>query len=89
MSPVRAAVPHQRWTPEELEVLADTGKTAIEEALELKRTFNGVMAKSIEQGLSSKAPCPHGVASAGTLASWPLGWGDTRGPLQHSDVWTS
>lgn len=47
---------HQRWTPEELEVLADTGKTAIEKALELKRTFNGVMAKSIEQGLSSKAP---------------------------------
>jgi len=47
---------HQRWTPEELEVLADTGKTAIEKAVELKRTFNGVMAKSIEQGLSSKAP---------------------------------
>ncbi len=47
---------HQRWTPEELEVLADTGKTAIQKAYELKRTFNGVMAKSIEQGLSSKAP---------------------------------
>jgi hypothetical protein len=47
---------HQRWTPEELEVLADTGKTAVEKAVELKRTFNGVMAKSIEQGLSSKAP---------------------------------
>ena len=47
---------HQRWTSEELEVLADTGKTAIEKAFELKRTFNGVMAKSIEQGLSSKAP---------------------------------
>jgi hypothetical protein len=54
---VQAAVRrHQRWTPEELEVLADTGKTAIEMALELKRTFNGVMAKSIEQGLSSKSP---------------------------------
>ena len=47
---------HQRWTPEELEVLADTGRTAMEKALALKRTFNGVMAKSIEQGLSSKAP---------------------------------
>lgn len=47
---------HQRWTPDELQVLADTGKTATEKALVLKRTFNGVMAKSIEQGLSSKAP---------------------------------
>lgn len=54
---VKAAVRRQqRWTPEELEVLADTGKTAIQKAYELKRTFNGVMAKSIEQGLSSKAP---------------------------------
>ena len=47
---------HQRWTQEELEVFADTGKTAMEKAVELKRTFNGVMAKSIERGLSSKAP---------------------------------
>lgn len=47
---------NQRWTPDELEVLADTGKTALEKAVELKRTFNGVMAKAIEQGLSSKAP---------------------------------
>lgn len=47
---------HQRWTREELDVLADTGRTAMEKALALKRTFNGVMAKSIEQGLSSKAP---------------------------------
>lgn len=46
----------QRWTPEELEVLRDAGKTALEKALELGRTFNGVMAKAISIGASSKAP---------------------------------
>jgi len=47
---------HQRWTPEELAVLGDSTKTALDKAFELGRTFNGVMAKSIEQGLSSKVP---------------------------------
>ena len=47
---------HQRWSPEELAVLRDTGKTALEKALELGRTYNGVMAKSIKEGAPSKAP---------------------------------
>lgn len=47
---------HQRWTQEELAVLADTSKTAVDKALELQRTFNGVMAKAIWEGFSSKAP---------------------------------
>lgn len=47
---------HQRWSPEELAVLRDTGKTALEKALELARTYNGVMAKSIKEGASSRAP---------------------------------
>lgn len=46
----------RRWTPEELEVLRDAGKTALEKALECGRTFNGVMAKAISIGASSKAP---------------------------------
>jgi hypothetical protein len=46
----------QRWTPDELEVLRDAGKTALEKALELARTYNGVMAKAISIGASSKAP---------------------------------
>lgn len=47
---------HQRWSSEELAVLRDTGKTALEKALELGRTYNGVMAKAIKEGASSKAP---------------------------------
>lgn len=46
----------QRWTPEEMEVLRDAGKTALEKALVLGRTFEGVKAKSIKEGLSSKVP---------------------------------
>ncbi|WP_456695501.1 hypothetical protein [Aeromicrobium sp. P5_D10] len=46
----------QRWTPEELEVLRDAGKTALEKALELGRTYNGVRAKAIRIGAISKAP---------------------------------
>ena len=46
----------QRWTPDELEVLRDAGKTALEKALEVGRTYNGVMAKAISIGASSKAP---------------------------------
>ena len=47
---------HQHWTPEELAVLADAGKTALEKALELGRTFYGVKEKSIQMGFSSKPP---------------------------------
>lgn len=47
---------HQRWTPEELAVLRDAGKTALEKALELGRTFQGVKSKAIRIGASSKAP---------------------------------
>ncbi|WP_300390045.1 hypothetical protein [uncultured Nocardioides sp.] len=47
---------HQRWTPEEVAVLRDTGKTALEKALELGRTYNGVGAKAIKEGASSKVP---------------------------------
>ena len=47
---------HQRWTADELAVLRDTGKTALEKAFELGRTYNGVRAKAIREGFSSKAP---------------------------------
>ena len=47
---------HQRWDSEELAVLREQGKTALEKALELGRTYNGVKAKAIREGLSSKAP---------------------------------
>ncbi|HEY0952375.1 hypothetical protein [Nocardioides sp.] len=47
---------HQRWTTEELAVLRDPAKTALEKALELGRTYNGVMSKAIRMGASSKAP---------------------------------
>ena len=47
---------HQRWTEEEMSVLRDGTKTALDKALELHRTFNGVSSKSIREGLSSLAP---------------------------------
>lgn len=47
---------HQHWTPEELAVLADPAKTALEKALELRRTFYGVKTKAIQMGFSSKPP---------------------------------
>lgn len=47
---------YARWTAEELVVLRDPTMTALDKALNLGRTFEAVMAKSIRIGASSRTP---------------------------------